>query len=285
MSERISRSWGLVKASAEVLRSDKELIIFPVISVIGVMIVIATFALPLFFLGYFEPNGYSLGPEGYLIFFLFYLVEYFVIIYANTALVGAALMRLKGGNPTVQDGFRIASSRMGAIFGYAAISATIGLVLRWFSERGSLGAIAASLFGLAWGLATFLAVPILVAEDVGPLDAIKRSTSLLRKTWGEQIVGNFSIGLIFGLFFIAAAALGIIFIYLAGQSGLGVLTIPILVAFVLLLIGIGLISSALSGIFAAAVYSYATTGSTGGFFKEDLIRGAFRSKASKSYSD
>ena len=162
-----------------------------------------------------NPRRYGLGLEGYLILFAFYLVQYFVIIYANSALVGAALIRLKGGDPTVGDGFRIAGSRMGAIFGYAAISATVGLILRWFSERGSLGTIAASLFGLAWGLATFLAIPIL----------------------------------------------------------------PAFIVFVLLLIGLGLISSTLSGIFAAAVYSYATTGSTGGFFGEDLIRGAFRSKA------
>jgi len=92
--------------------------------------------------------------------------------------------------------------------GYAAISATVGLILRWFQERGSLGALASSVFGLARSLATFLVVPVLVAENLGPLESIQRSTQLLRKTWGEQIVGNFSIGLIFGLFFLALMIVG-----------------------------------------------------------------------------
>jgi hypothetical protein len=119
-----------------------------------------------------------------------------------SSLIGAALIRIKGGDPTVMDGFAIANSHFSAILGYAAISATIGLVLLWLSERGSLGRLAASLFGMAWNLATFLVVPILVSEDLGPADAIKKSTRLLKRTWGEQIVGNFSIGLIFGLLFL-----------------------------------------------------------------------------------
>lgn len=276
MFERISRSWELVKASAAVLMSDKELIVFPILSAIGVLIVTATFALPLISMG--SPDHGSLSLSWYLILFAFYLAQYFVIIYANSALVGAALIRLKGGNPTVGDGLRIANSHLGSIAGYAAISATVGLVLRWFQERGSLGSLAASLFGLAWSLATFLAVPVLVAEDLGPMEAIHRSTALLKKTWGEQIIGNFSIGLIFGLFFMASVILGVGAIYLMGFTGSALLTLPVIVVFVLLLLFLGLLSSALSGIFSAAVYSYAATGSAGGFFKEELIKGAFRAK-------
>ena len=95
-----------------------------------------------------------------------------MIIYANSALVGAALIRLRGGDPTVSDGLRIASSHLGSIIGYAAISATVGLILRWLQDRGSLGVLASSLFGLAWSLATFLAVPVLVSENLGPMDSI-----------------------------------------------------------------------------------------------------------------
>ena len=31
------------------------------------------------------------------------------------------------------------------------------------------------------------------------MEAIKRSANLLKKTWGEQIVGNFGVGIVFGL--------------------------------------------------------------------------------------
>jgi hypothetical protein len=154
----------------------------------------------------------------------------------------------------------------------------VGLILRWLSERGSLGRLATSLFGLAWNLATFLAVPILVTEGVSPIDAIRRSTELLKRTWGEQIVGNFSIGLIFGLIFIGVFLLGIAGFMAVASTGSLFLTAAVAIIFVLILLGLGLVSSALSGIFAAAIYSYATTGSASTFFSADLIRGAFQKK-------
>jgi len=110
MFERIPRSWELVKASAAVLKSDKELLIFPILSAIGMLVVTATFALPLFFTGSLDHGDLSLG--GYVILFAFYLTQYFVIIYANSALVGAALIRFRDGDPTVRDGLRVASSHL-----------------------------------------------------------------------------------------------------------------------------------------------------------------------------
>jgi amino acid transporter len=114
-----------------------------------------------------------------------------------------------------------------------------------------------------------------VAEDLGPWQAISRSTSLLKKTWGEQIVGNFSIGVIFLLIFILVLVLGAAAIALLGS---GAVALALIIILVLVLLGLGLASSALHGIFAAAVYSYTTTGQLGGFFREDLIRGAFRER-------
>ena len=103
-----------------------------------------------------------------------------MIFFCNTALVGAALIRLRGGDPTVADGFRIAASRVGPILGYALIAATVGMVLRAISERsGFLGRLVVSLVGFAWNLATFLVVPVLVVEDVGPIEAVQRSASYL----------------------------------------------------------------------------------------------------------
>ena len=262
-------------ASAAVLKADKELMVFPLISALAVLIVTATFAFPLIVTNSLATSS---SLVFYLVLFLFYLIQYFVIIYFNSALVGAALIRIKGGDPTVKDGFSIANSHLKAILGYAAISATVGLVLRWLSERGSLGRLAASLFGLAWNLATFLAVPILVTEEISPVDAIRRSTELLKKTWGEQIVGNFSIGLIFGLIFVAVFLLGAAGFMAASSSGSLFLAAAVVIIFVLVLLGLGLVSSALGGIYAAAVYSYATTGSAGQFFREDLVKGAFREK-------
>jgi hypothetical protein len=280
MFSRISNSWGLVKASAAVLRADKELILFPIISMIGVLIVTATFIIPLALAGMFEavsePGGQVLG----LVFgFLFYVVMYCVIFFANTALVGAAMIRLDGGDPTVSDGFRIASQRLGTIIGYALISATVGMLLRAIRERGGLlGNIVSSLVGMAWNLATFLVVPVLVVEDVGPIEAVKRSAKLLKKTWGEQFVGNFSIGLIFFIIGVLVALVGVpvVLVAVATESALVIVLAVLLV--VLALATVGLVNSTLSGIYSAAVYRYAVQGDTGGYFSSDMVQNTFRPK-------
>lgn len=280
MFKRITNSWELIKASAAVLRADKELIVFPIVSSIGVLIVTATFALPMLLAGFFDSLVAGENQAlGVVVAFVFYLVQYFVIFFANSALVGAAMIRLRGGDPTVGDGLRIAFSHTGAILGYALISATVGMILRWISERGGIiGRIASSLIGLAWNVATYLVVPVLVMEDVGPVDAVKRSVELLKKTWGEQIAGNFSIGLVFGLLSLLAMLVGVPVIVLAVTSESVALIVLAILVLVLVLVFMGLINSTLSGIYTAAVYQYAVTGETGGYFRQDLVQNAFRQK-------
>jgi len=280
MFARISNSWELVKASATVLRADKELVVFPIISMIGVLIVTATFAIPAILTGLVESvtkeGGQALGA---VVAFLFYVVQYCVIFYANTALVGAAMIRLEGGDPTVSDGFRIASQRIGSIVGYALIAATVGMILRALSERGGLlGKIVSGLIGLAWNLATFLVVPVLVVEDVGPIDAVKRSAGLLKKTWGEQFVGNFSIGMIFFILGLLVCLLGMPIIVVAAMADSIIITGLVIVLFVLVLVTLGVLNATLSGIYSAAVYRYAMAGDTSGYFDEELVQNAFRRK-------
>jgi hypothetical protein len=280
MFQRVKNSWELVKASMAVLRSDKELVVFPIISAIALIIVSAAFIVPALFAGLFDEvvAGES-QVFGAVVAFLFYLVQYIIIFFTNAALVGAAMIRLRGGDPTVSDGLRIAFSHIGSILGYAFISATVGMILRWLSERaGVLGRIVISLIGLAWNIATYLVVPILVVEDVGPVDGIKRSVALLKKTWGEQIVGNVSIGLIFGLLFFLTAIIGALLIVLAATIESVFLVILTVVLLVLAMLILGLINATLSGIYTAAVYQYAVTGEPGTYFRPELIQSAFRHK-------
>jgi hypothetical protein len=283
MFERISASWQLVLASWDVLRSDKELIVFPIVSSIAALIVMVTFAVPMFAAGMFDAMANSLNnPNGVLSFvvaFLFYLVLYSVIFFFNTALVGAALIRINGGDPTLRDGFRIAGQRVGKIIGYALISATVGMIARVLAQRGGVvGQILSSIVGLAWSVASFLVVPILVTEDVGPIEAVTRSTQLLKKTWGEQIVGGFSIGMIFGLLTLAVILAGGALAIFASSIHSSALMVAIIIATVLVIVALNLVSAALSGIFQAALYRYATQGDASSFFAPELIAGAFKAK-------
>src|SRR5438045_1322603 len=104
---------------------------------------------------------------------------------------------MRGGSPTIGDGFRAAANRMPVILGWAILSATIGLILRVIEDRSEkIGQIVSGLLGAAWTLVSFLVVPILVIENKNPFTALKESTVMLKKTWGERLAGNFGLGLI-----------------------------------------------------------------------------------------
>jgi len=276
MFEKFSRSWALTKASVEVLRSDKELLIFPVISSIAAILVALTFLVPILGLKLFE--GGHTGPLGFVVGFVFYVCQYFVIFFFNVALVGAAMIRLEGGDPTVSDGLRIARSKVGVILGYAAMAATVGMILRMIQERaGFVGQIVAGIIGIGWTLATFLVVPVLVAQDVGPVDALKESASLLKKTWGENIIGTGGIGLAFGLIVFAVMAVGAI-LAVAGSTISPYVALAVAVITILAVLLLSVIQAALAGIYSAALYRYAVDGQAPAGFDNGALQIAFKSK-------
>jgi hypothetical protein len=275
--QRISNSWKLAKASAKVLSADKELMIFPALSAVMLVLVTAAFALPMILAK--SAEGMLEGVGAYVVGFLFYLVSYFVIFFCNSALVGAAMIRLRGGDPTVADGFRIASSRIGVIFGYALVAATVGMILRAIQERaGIIGRIVVGLMGMAWNLATFLVVPVLVVEDVNPIDAVKRSASLLKKTWGEQVIGGFSLGAVMGLATFLLILVFVPLIVLAIASQAPVMIGLVIGGFVISLLLLSLVNATLSGIYTAALYRFAAEGEVSQGFESEMVQDAFRPK-------
>ncbi len=281
MFDRLSRSWQLVKASGAVLRQDKELLLFPLISSFATLAVVACFLVPLFGLGALDGlGGKGPMPAGmYVVGFLFYVCQYFVIFYFNAALVGAAMMRLDGGNPTLGDGLRIANSRAVNILAYAAIAATVGMILRAIQERvGFLGKIITGIIGAGWTLATSMVVPILVSRDIGPMDAVKESAMLLKKTWGENIAGQMGIGAAFTLIQLAIIATGVLLIVAAAVMGSATLAIILGALLVVAVIVTALTHAALSGIYSAALYRYASSGEGSAGFDSAVLQQAFLPK-------
>jgi len=270
MFESIGRSFALVKMSWNILMDDKKLLIFPVLSGIVSLIVILTFALPLLLTG-------SLGDMTdldlvmfYGLLFVFYAVSYFVVIFFNTALITCVNARLNGKEATIGDGLSNAMRHLGSILAWSLISATVGLILQVLEDKvGFIGQIAAALIGGAWGLVTFFVIPILILEDKGVADSVKDSVSLIKKTWGESIVGGGSIFLVF-LAIGIIAAIGIFGIWLVSQSFLLAIALLIIVVAIL-----AIVASAMQGIFVTALYTYARTGTVPSSFNKDLIANAF----------
>lgn len=280
MSNRFERSWELVKASASVLRQDKELLLFPLISSGALLLVALCFLLPAVGLGALDGlERENLSAGHYLVAFLFYFSQYFVIFFFNAGLVGAALIRLDGGDPTFADGMRIAKSRIGVIAGYAAIAATVGMILRAIQERvGFIGKIIVGLLGVGWSIATYLVVPVLVHRDVGPVEAVKESAALLKETWGENVIGRAGLGIAFSVIFIGVAIFGAFIVFVAFLTK-SIFVIGLAFFVTALAVGLtALVQTALAGIYAAALYRYATTGKEAEGFDPKMLKLAFGPK-------
>jgi len=265
--ERLRIGWQLTKVSLSILRREKGLILLPFLSLLTTGVAWILFFLGIFF---FVPN--PTNPFGSVFFYaglaVVYFITFFVSIYFNAAVMGAAMIRLNGGDPTISDGLKVANENLRRIAGWALLSATVGLILRAIAERaGIIGRIIAGFAGAAWGVITYLVVPVLIFEKVGPWAAVKRSGSLLRKTWGEAMGGYFSLGAIFILLALPGLLL---LIGGAAIGGIVGLLIGGAVAVVYWLI-LGLLGAAAQSILVTALYRYATTGKLGFGFPEGLL--------------
>lgn len=283
MFDKIAYTWELMKASNDVLRRDKELLVFPLISSIACVLVLASFALPIWFTKSYEfpdETAAMINKVAYYgVVFLYYVCNYFIITFFNTAIVAGAVERMSGGDPTVGSCLRAAFDRLPQVLGWALVAATVGLVLRTIEENSKMvGRIVAGLIGMAFTIVSFLVVPVLVVERKGPIEAFKESASLLRKTWGEQIVGNFSFGLLF--FVLSLPAYLLIGLGIAGAIALESLALGVagIALGVVYLIGLALWQSALQAIFQAAVYLHVADRLNPNAYPAKLLGDAMRRK-------
>ena len=264
---RIRRGWALTKKSWALLNGHRELIRFPIYGAV------ATTLLAIVTLG---PGLYLLDQDSLAGAIPLLVIGIYVLsvvgFYFSVGLAAAADMIFRGqANVTVADGLAVSRSRFSQICGWAALSTAISVFMGILENQGGIGGqIAARLVGMAWSLVTFLAVPVIAIEGTGPVQTLKRSASMFRERWGQQITGNVAIG---GIIFLAgllpaAILIGGGVLLWSSASFLGAL----LVAIGALALAIAmLISRALSGIFGVALYRYALEGQpVGGFTQEEL---------------
>jgi len=270
-------SLQLMKSSLTVLRLDKELVVYPLISAFTLSIVSALFIYSAYVSGYIndmidkaDSNGAINEPTLYIIILLFYICSHFVITFFNTALIGSALIRFEGKNPTLKDGLNIALSRLCYIFAWSVLSGTVSFLLKLLEKRSSaVASIIAGILGLAWTVTSFLVIPIFVQEKIYPLAALKRSAELIRRTWSTALVAELGFGLLGFVLFCSGFLILWLFLSI-GTDGL------IALIFLLVYWGIVWLSlSALSGIVIAGVYKYGATGEVPHGFEEKQLKLAF----------
>jgi len=196
---RFSNGWTIALNSFAVLKENKQLIIFPILSGISMILVIGSFITVLLASSGWDIQAFNDQSQvaNYSIVFVYYLINYFVIVFFNTALVHCTHLYFSGEEPTVRKGLQFALSRIGAILSWAVFAATVGTILRILQDNlGRIGKIITGLIGIVWSIATFFVVPVIANENLGPIAAFKRSTELVRQKWGEGLGASFSFGLI-----------------------------------------------------------------------------------------
>lgn len=273
MFATIGHTIELMKMSWGVLRKDRELVAFPILAGLALVLTLGMFALAATATGTLdrmdESSGESTTAIDWLLGAALYIAASFIVIFFNAALIAAAMERLRGGDPSVRSGLRVAATHLPQIAGWALIAGTVGLLLQMLRDRsdGIVGRIAIALVGGAWAYMTFFVVPLLVAEGLGPIAAIRRSSGLLRETWGRQAAASFGFGLVYVLAVLAAGVPAALAFALHPVLG-------VLVAVPLFAIAVGTVQ-ALEGIFKAALFAFAR-GETPSGFEPSTLSTAYR---------
>lgn len=278
--ERIRNSWELGKISWSVLRSDRTLAWFPVLSGIASIVVFGAFAALVATTGVETSGGQeSLGAMGWVFIVVGYIALALVTTYFLAALVHGANERLEGRDVSLGDSLGAANAKLHRILPWAVVQGTVSVVISAIEERaGFVGQIIVRLIGAAWAIVTFLTVPIIMLEDLGPWNALKRSGTLLKQTWGENIAAQFG----FGLFAMLASLPGIAVLVLAAATGELLVMIPLGVAAVVWILVVSVVVSAMSGIYRTALYRYAVDGQAPGAFANADLGHAFATRRGRN---
>ncbi|TNE48445.1 MAG: hypothetical protein EP344_18715 [Bacteroidetes bacterium] len=271
---RLQNGWQLAMVSFATINRNKSLLLFPVFSSIALVLVLATFFGGSYFLVGEDITALLADDQmgqiaGYILIFIYYLVNFSVIVFFNAALIHCAIKILNGEETHMSEGLSFAMSRIDKILGWAVLAATVGTLLQFLQNTGKIGKIVASLLGMAWSILTFFVVPVLVYQNLSVFDSVKESGRLMREKWGESLAGNVSFGLFYFLGLIAAVILAILLFKVHPVLGIlvGVATILL----------VGTVITAARTVFVAAVYNR-TIGQPTGDFDDDLLDSAFVQK-------
>jgi len=250
------KAWTLFKQSFSILKGDKELVLFPICA--GIFSLIAAGVVFGGYLGvrYGLLNGQNPAWNQYLFIFIYYLLSYYFLIYFNAGLAACVLARFAGHDPTFGYGIKAARSRSKAIFGYALLGATVGVLLHIVAERFKwVGELVADIVGVVWSIATVFIAPVLITTHLSPIDSVKESAKVFRSTWGRTLKGIASfwfISLLGLIVFLIPAMAGF------AQGSTAAIAVGITTAAVGF-IALSIIVSTCSSIYRTALYYYAAT--------------------------
>jgi hypothetical protein len=268
---RLSNGWTLTKTSLKIIKENKTLLFFPILSTTSLILILVSFFYGLFSFGgesFWEALANEQVSEAmlYLIVFAFYLINYFIIIFFNAALIHCAIKILNDEKTSLGDGINFARSRIVRILMWSTVSATVGMILNVIQNSGKPGEIISAIIGFAWSIMTFFVLPIIIYEDKGVFESIKASIQLMKDKWGESLAANTSLG----FFHLLGIILAILVSFLLGPI-LGGWSFAFGFAIICV---VSAIFSAAKTIFVAAIYNK-TEGKGTSYFDDEILDAAF----------
>jgi hypothetical protein len=270
---RISNAWRIAQASWRVLSKDRELMAVPVVAGVAALVAFGAIALP----GYLLLGGSDAVETSNIVLWIVTVLAVvaatWVSAIGQAAVVAGAAERMDGGDPDLSSAYAAARARAGRLLEWALLATVVAIVLDQIEQRlGILGRIVSWIGSVAFGVLSFLALPVILFEDVGAIEAFKRSSALVRRTWGEQVTFNFGLGVLGMLVMIPGVALGALLV----ASGVLPLQAVGVVALVVWVVAVAAVTSALSAVFKAALYRWANGLAVDPAFDDGDFSNAFR---------
>ena len=273
---RLRASFLLFKESWRFLRADKELLLVPILSLVfslvlfGIWTTIMTLAVgPV---TDFLQDEMAMQTSEYVYLFGIYVIGAFSLALAQAITVHIVYVRAHGGNASLGDGISRAFANIVPLFIWSLITSTVGMILRTISERSALvGKIVTSLLGAAWAILTFFVIPIMVLDKKNAFAAVSTSAHLFKKTWGETLVANVTLGVVFMVAHLLVFASFIGLLIYAGSTLNSVLLIASIIGVIVWLVVATLVHSALEGILKTLLYIYAAENVVPSNFNKELL--------------
>lgn len=219
--DRLRNGWALLLASFGVMSRNKSLLLFPITTAALTLFIGSLFLTPIAL----QPSGHSYGQSAHwkevgsrlfvegepterdlakgrtsslnlsaqakVYAVLFYFLSMFLATFFNVAFVHEILNALKGEPVSVASGIRFAGTKIRVILLWTLFAGLVGLLIAQLERKfGVFGNWVVRLLGAAWSVASVFVIPVLVVqENAGPLEALRSSAGLIKKTWGEALGG------------------------------------------------------------------------------------------------
>jgi len=255
MFENLKAGWALGKQVRKLVFSDRQLILYPLLSSVVVFVEFFLIFASLFINS--VVTGGSVSGILYIVaLFLFYLVSTFTATYILMALLIAFRSYANGHKIGMVEAFRQTSQYTTLILEWAVFYSVVLLIVRLIEQR--MGAMGRLIFGLAAGVAigvaTIFAIPVILDNKVGPVQAVKQGAEFFVRNIGKA-AGGLIYSDLYNLMFIIAGV-GLLFLGIVAMVVSVILGGAMAIFGLILIVFGGIMNFLTSNVFKLILFEY-----------------------------